>query len=130
MDKPDLPTLKNFKSAISPDGKWMALDFIDDQDKTSRIAVTQEQLAGLVTGLIETARKAHGMAPAQAREVVEGAPIEITHLRVGMGRTQSEAVLSISSGPMTLLYSVELSSLLDLGDLIRSKTKRVPPTKN
>ena len=71
-----------------------------------------------------------GLSRAQAREVVEGAPIEITHLRVGMGRTQSEAVLSISSGPMTLLYSVELSSLLDLGDLIRSKTKRVPPTKN
>ena len=59
-----------------------------------------------------------------------GEMADLKFLSVGMGRTQSEAVLSISSGPMTLLYSVELSSLLDLGDLIRSKTKRVPPTKN
>ncbi len=127
MDKPDLPVLKHFDSSISPDGKWIALNVIDDKDAALRCMAGQGQLGGVVTSLLEAARKAAEIAPTGNREVVEGTPLTVTGLGVGPGRSNSEAILSISVGPLTLLFGVELASLLEMGDLLRSKTPRLPP---
>jgi hypothetical protein len=130
VDKPDLPLLKDFTAAISPDGKWVALNFVDDQDASLRFAVGQDKLGKLVTGILETCQKAELIAPSTNRESVEGSPLMVGGLGVGPGRTNSEAILSVSVGPTTLLFAIELSRLLDMGELLRSKTTRVQPKAN
>ena len=122
------PGLKDARAAISPDGETVLLTIMAANSQALTVRLSAQELSKMVTFLLATAGDA-AVRQGHHSVVQKGLPaksLPVQSLGVGPGNSESEAILAVRFGMLTLSFAVELKMLLgtcqDLQLLTRPKS--------
>jgi len=115
----------------SEDGKLVAL-FFKTRSGPKGVALAGQELSRLASLLIKTSQQvAASNTPDTPASEVTATPIDVSYFGVAKGRSDTEAILSLVVGNLTMTYAVELSTLLSalrtLEQITAVETKRTLP---
>ncbi len=118
--------------AVSEDGNHIGMTF-GTKGEPVKIAFPAQDLGHMIARLIgvaegEAAKKVTRLPKGEVTSV----PIAVAGLGVAQGRSETEALLSIYTGPMTLTFAVDLSTLSGMCENLRRMTRKTeqPPTRH
>lgn len=107
-----VPVSTGVSVAASEDGNFVSMIF-KTKDKPVSIAFPAQNLGHMIAHLIGVAEREAGRKVTRfPKGDVTSVPIAVAGLGVTRGRSETEALLSIRTGPMTLVFAVDLSTLL------------------
>lgn len=117
---------------VSEDGNYIGMTF-GTKGEPVEIAFPAQNIGHMIAHLIkvvegEAAKKVTRFPKGEVTSV----PIAVAGLGVALGRSETEALLSIRTGPMTLTFAVDLSTLLGMCENLRRMTRKTeqPPTSH
>ena len=113
----------------SEDGKFVVMTFSTKGEPVS-IAIPAQNIGHMIAHLIGVAESEAGIRATKVpKGEITSVPIAVASLGVAQGRSETEALLAIHTGPMTLTFAVDLPTLLGMcGDLQRMTRKTGKPT--
>ena len=120
------PLMTDAHAATSPDGETILLAITDVNNRKLVVRLKDGDLGKMVTFLLAAAEDAAARQrnPQPDQRPVPVKPLVADYIGVGRGRSESEAVLGVRVGPMTLSFVVPLATLLATCSDLRLLTKK------
>lgn len=123
------PVATNVTVQFSNDNQFVAMTFAT-KNMPVNITFPKANLGDMITRLINVAEKeATEKVTRLPNGEISTIPISVAALGISRGRNDSEALLSIRTGPMTLTFSVDLSALLGTCEKLQRMTTKIPGPK-
>ncbi len=125
-----VPIAKRVAADVSEDGNLVRLCF-ETADGPINVAFPAQNLGQMIGHLANVGEKIAGehQTKIQEQETVNVLPIPVAALGVGQGRADTEAILSLRTGPMTLAFAVDLSTLSGMCERLNKITVKHAPRK-
>ncbi len=131
MPEVNLPKLSRMTGSASDDGAFVMLQLIASNKDEITVALEDEQLTKAVGFMIGLAQEcaAKRAADIAVGESITAHPIDVAAIGLASGRRDTEAILSMRLGILTLNFAVEVSTLRELCTnlLPRTVPKPSPP---
>lgn len=127
-----VPVSTGVTAIVSEDGNHIGMTF-KTYGEPIRIAFPAQNLGHMIAHLIGVAESEAGRKVTKLpKGEVTSVPIAVAGLGVSPGRSETEALLSIRTGPMTLTFAVDLSTLLGTCENLQRMTHETgkPPTRH
>ncbi len=123
------PVSTSVAVTASQDGNFVCMTFSTKGEPVS-IAIPAQNLGHMIAHLIGVSESEAGRKVTKfPKGKITSVPIAVAGLGVGQGRSETEALLSIQTGPMTLTFAVDLPTLLGMcGGLQRMTRDTGEPT--
>ena len=126
------PVSTSVAVTVSEDGNYIGMTF-NTKGEPVNIAFPAQNLGHMIAHLIGVAESEAGRKVTKfPKGEITSVPIAVAGLGVALGRSETEALLSIRTGPMTLTFAVDLPTLLGMCENLRRITRKTeqPPTKH
>ncbi len=117
---------------VSEDGNYVGMTF-GTMGEPVKISFPAQNIGHMIARLIGvTEGEAAKSVTTFSRGEVTSVPISVAGLGVARGRSETEALLSIRTGPMTLTFAVDLPTLHGMCENLRRMTRETgqPPTSH
>jgi len=114
MSDQEIPILEKFEWGIGEDGKTIRVIFLARTGEKVAAYMDAEQLTGLIGALVEIG-EASGekfAPPDDSKRKVRAKPIPISQIGIGPAPDPTEAILSMRTGLLEFLFSVDAHTLL------------------
>lgn len=114
MNEQEMPILEKFEWGIGEDGKTIRVVFLARTGEKIAAYLDAEQLTGLIGALVDIgASSGEKFAPPdEPKRRVRAKPIPISQMGIGPSPDPTEAVLSMRTGLLEFLFSVDAHTLL------------------
>lgn len=120
------PVATGVSVEFSTDGEFIGMTFAT-KNAPVRISFPKKNLGDMIAHLVNVAeREASEKVTKLPSGEITTTPISAVALGIARGRSESEALLSIRTGPMTLTFSVDLSTLAGTCEEFQRMTVRTP----
>ena len=116
---------------VSGDGNYVGLSFEAQSGEPIVVGFPAQNLGNMIAEMINTGENiaSQHKTKIEQQESVTALPIGVVSLRVAVGRTETEALLSIRTGPMTLTFAVDLTTLHGTCENLFALTKKTSGPK-
>lgn len=94
------------------------------------VALRDAEVTALISGLLQAVVTAGASDAGQEPKTVTAMPIDVTSLGVSPGRSETEALLAIRTGPTVLTFAVDLSILDELCRDLLPNLRKIEPGKS
>ena len=119
-----VPVSTGVAVTVSEDGNFVGMTF-KTKDEPVSIAFPAQNLGHMIAHLIGVAESEAGRKVTKfPKGEITSVPIAVAGLGVTQGRSETEALLSIHTGPMTLTFAVDLSTLLGVCENLQRMTHK------
>ena len=118
------PVSTSVAVTVSKDGNYIGMTFGTKGDPVN-IAFPAQNIGHMIAHLIgvvegEAAKRVTRFPKGEVTSV----PIAVAGLGVARGRSETEALLTIRTGPMTLTFAVDLPTLIGMCENLRRMTRK------
>lgn len=121
MPRITLSGLRNIEGAPADDGQAIWLRLTNNDGTTFQTALNEKSLnefLGLMINLVQELGKRTAPPDGPTREI-SAVPVPAARLGVSKGRSETEAILAVQMGPVSLSFALELSVLTGMCEALQ-----------
>ena len=128
MPEGSLPKLSKMNGSASEDGKFVMLQLIASNKNEITVALEDEQLTKAVGFMIGLAQECgtRRAANIEVGESITAHPIDVAAIALAPGRRDTETILAMRLGILTLNFALEVSTLREMCASLLAKTASGP----